>query len=479
MPYTEFTCRAGGSNLNAGTFSGSGEEGVNPLLVFDSGRFIAIGRTYLTPAASGDPRTLGIQTGCFVSMYSTVAPTETGLYFGRVISMTASSVLIHHLHCAGLQANVPTGATATSMRVGGAWAGPTGNIYFPFNLTSGAQLRNVNNSPMRINFKNDKTYQMYVGIVANVIGPVTYQGYNSTFGDYGRATILGPTASGNFHMVAMGGAQQYITDFNIYNNGSAGTANYILLGPMVAERVLVSGSRGNGIGSTTNPITCIECVAIDCNTTNTASQGGFLTTVNGSNFIRCVAIRNNRYGWYATRSITMMNCISYRNTEAGCGILAGAASNYVFKNCDFFLNRTDGIKNLTTANGTHFHVESCRFIDNSGAAVNFSGVVFGQQLNMYNCYIGSGVFGNLHGFSSPQTGFFNANIVGLTYYPLDYSPWVDASGGNFTSVSAICRDAGYSNYPTGLTSMFTGTMSYDSVGAGKLKSNILSRRGEI
>lgn len=479
MPYTEFTCRSGGNNLNAGTFSGLGEESVNPLLVIDSGTWVLASRTWTLPVASGDPRSIGIATGCFVSIYTTLTPPTTGAYIGRVSSMTATTVVIVPLHCAGLAANISTTAASSTMRVGGAWAGPGGINYFPFNLTSGAQLRNVNNNPTRINFKNNQTYTMATGIVANQTGPITYQGYTSVFEDKGRATIQGPTASGNFTMVSMGGAQQYITDFNIYNNGNAGTATFQLLGPMVAERILVSGGRANGIGSTTNPITCIDCIVIDCNSSNTASVGGFNTSVNGCTYIRCVSVRNNRYGWYATRQITLLNCISYRNTEAGCGILAGAAANYMFKNCDFFLNRTDGIKNLTIANGTHMHIENCRFIDNSGAAVNFSGVVLGQLLNMYNCYIGSGVFGNLNGFSSPQTGYFVPNIVGLQYYPLDYSPWADASGGNFTSVSAICRDAGYSNYPTGLTNMFTGTISYESVGAGSMRSNILMRRGEI
>jgi len=479
MPFTEFTCRSGGSNLNAGTFSGSGEEGVNPLLVFNSGRFIAIGRTYIVPAASGDPRTLGIQTGCFVSMYSTVAPSETGLYFGRVISMTASSVLIHHLHCAGLQASVPTGATATSMRVGGAWLGPTGNNYFPFNLTSGSQLRNVDNNPMRINFKNDRVYNMFVGIVANFIGPVTYQGYANTFGDKGRATIQGPTTSGNFHMVAMGGAQQYMADFNIFNNGNAGTATYGLLGPMVAERILVSGIRGNGIGSTTNPMTCIECVAVDCNTTNTAAQGGFNFAVNGVTCIRCVAVRNSRHGFYTTRQMSLINCISYLNTECGVSVLAGAAANYYFKNCDFYLNRLHGAQSLTTANATHLHFENCNFVDNSGAAVNFSGVTQGHMVQMYNCMVGSGIYANLHGTTGPQTGYFVATINNLNSYGLDISPWVYATGGNFTPTSALARDSGYCIFPTGLTHLFVNTSCFEHIGATAMRSNIMMRRGEI
>jgi hypothetical protein len=65
----EFTCRAGGSNLNAGTLDGSAEAATTPLVTYTAGSFDAATNVF-TPA-SGNPVSDGVAVGHWLSLVDT------------------------------------------------------------------------------------------------------------------------------------------------------------------------------------------------------------------------------------------------------------------------------------------------------------------------------------------------------------------------------------------------------------------------
>lgn len=69
MAYTNFTCRSGGSNLNAGALDGVGEASTAPLVTYTNGGWNS-GTGVFTPA-SGNPVAAGVAAGQFVSLFPT------------------------------------------------------------------------------------------------------------------------------------------------------------------------------------------------------------------------------------------------------------------------------------------------------------------------------------------------------------------------------------------------------------------------
>ncbi len=69
MPFTEFCCRSGGSNLYAGTLDGAAEPSTTPLVSYADGGFNS-GTGVFTPA-SGNPSSAGVVAGQWASVYPT------------------------------------------------------------------------------------------------------------------------------------------------------------------------------------------------------------------------------------------------------------------------------------------------------------------------------------------------------------------------------------------------------------------------
>src|SRR5437667_2887639 len=127
--FTNFACRASGSNLNAGTRTGNTTvPGTAAALTYASGTWVQ--STGVFTVASGNPSTDGLVAGDFASVYpdaATVTP-----FVGRVTASSATTITV------SLTAKMGTapvdGTTNTTLKIGGAWKGPNGTSAFPFNL---------------------------------------------------------------------------------------------------------------------------------------------------------------------------------------------------------------------------------------------------------------------------------------------------------------------------------------------------------
>ena len=91
MAYTEFCCRSGGSNLNAGTRLGdSTEPGTSASLTYANGTWVA--STGVFSIAIGNPVTDGVAVGDFASVYAN-GSTVTG-FVGRVTARDTTTITV-------------------------------------------------------------------------------------------------------------------------------------------------------------------------------------------------------------------------------------------------------------------------------------------------------------------------------------------------------------------------------------------------
>ena len=139
MAFTEFCCRSGGSNLNAGTRTGnSTEPGTSADFTYASGSWVS--STGVFTVASGNPSTDGVAVGDFASVYADGASVTT--LVGRVTAVSSTTVTVSTTAKTGTTTD---GTSNRTLRIGGAWQGPNGASGFPLNFLTNAC---TNSSPL-------------------------------------------------------------------------------------------------------------------------------------------------------------------------------------------------------------------------------------------------------------------------------------------------------------------------------------------
>jgi len=451
---TEFCCRSGGSNLNAGTRNGSATEPGT------SADFTYLGGAYASgvfTVASGNPLSDGVAVGDFASIYIP-GSTVTG-FVARVTARTATTITVSTSIKAG---TAPANGTC-DLKIGGAWQGPNGAVAFPFGFFQGTATDITGNLP-RVNFKNDQTYSITTTMVHGTIGPADFQGYTTTYGDLGRATVDGGTLGAAYVLLTVNSSgvdRNRLIDFNFENNGQTGTADGV---SCTSDRFLflrcsVQNVRGNGFLAGL----AVECEARNCNQNNSTSAGGFRAgAANIGTFIRCIShhhSQGNGVGFYdQSGNTSYINCIAANNGQYGFYFNNLTASVRLL-NCDAYSNGQDGVR-VITGSGPVF-MENCNFTDNGGIAVNRpSGTA---TILMFNCGLGSGSAANA-GLTSPAVGCYTADNVFM--YPANAVPWVNPTTGDFRINLAEAKNAGRGNFTqVALGGSFTGTVGYPDIGA--------------
>lgn len=454
MAFTEFCCRSGGSNLNAGTRTGnSTEPGTAAFKVYVSGSWVQATRTF-TPAGGANPTTDGIAVGDFVSVYpdaATVSP-----YVARITTVGATTFVTSATAFSG---TAPVdGVTNTSAAIGGAWKGPNAAEAFPIGFVTAALTDASINYP-RINFKNDATYSITAATTA-AAGPAVYQGYTSAYGDLGKATIDGTIVGASFILLT-GGNDTVLADIIGQNNGTTGSATGISWNATrcIAIRCVVNNVRGLGIvcGATG---TLIQCEAYACNLSNTASIAGISTI--GGTLVRCISHDNagsNSSGFISSGSASaaLIGCIA--DTNGAKGFLNTATGKTTWIGCDAYNNGSDGLACTTTAN---VHIENCNFIKNGGWGILFTTATFRLGF-ILNCGFGAGTQVNTSGTVTLAFGVVESGSV---TYAADVTPWVAPTTGNFSVNLPAAINAGIGSF-TETQASYTGTVGFPVIGAAQ------------
>lgn len=451
--YTNFCCRTGGSNLNSGTRNGSTTEpGVAPDFTYASGSWVQSTRTF--SVASGNPSTDGVAVGDFVSVYAD-GSTVTG-YVARVTAVTSTTIVTSATVLAG---TVPTDGTSNrTLRVGGAWLGPTGATPW-LDTFPAAGMTNVSGDLVRVNLKNDQTYSITANITLGSGDVPIIQGYTSAYGDGGRFVIDGGTSGASYILLTIGAsaATTIVVDGEFKNNGATGSAVGISQGAssLSLVRVVVRDVRGTGVSCTT-AARLSECEIYGCNQSNTANMGG-LTAASSLVLDRVMIHDNTGSNSFGARltgatAVSITGSVFDSNGTIGGLITTSASSSILVGRSDFYNNGGPG----ASFTGAFPRVESCNFVKNGTF-----GVVAGAAtlVSLLNCGYGSGTQVNTSGATSG-----NVEETGAVTYASGVTPWVDPANGDFRINLPAAKGTGRGSYLQ-TASGYAGMVSTPNIGA--------------
>lgn len=455
MAFTNFCCRSGGSNLNAGTLTGNTTEpGTGASFTYASGTWVA--GTGVFTVASGDPSGDGVAVGDFASVYAD-GSTVTG-FVGRITARDTTTITVSLTAKSG---TAPADGTNTrTLKVGGAWLGPNAASGFPLNFAA-TTMTNSAGDITRVNFKNDATYSITAAMTHDLDGPVVLSGYTSSYGDGGRASVDGGTSGASYVLLTMGTSfgnnWGVFEDFILANNGATGSANAFesRTGHLRIHRVVCHDVRGSGFSGFQN-VYLSECEAYACNQSNTSSKGGFEGIYNGARLDRCIAHDNagsNTAGFISNGNTLFTHCIADTNGNVG---FSCPSSNSRFEHCDAYNNTSHGID---VSASTFISITNCNLVKNGGWGINrTSGVQFGHVMN---CGFGSGTQANTSGNIDSLQSVVETGTVN---YAADVTPWVDPANGDFRINLATAINAGRGSF-TQTAASYAGAIGYPDIGA--------------
>jgi hypothetical protein len=450
VAFTEFYCNAStGSNMNGGS-----DENGSPSYTHTNGGWNS-GTGVYTPT-SGDPSASGVTVGQFAHVFTDGSTTPTRI--ARVTAVNSTTITLSTT--AGSGTAPTTAGSGISINVGGAWKGPTGASGFPLNFVT-ALLTDASANPPRVNLKNNATYSITSAITRSGTD-VRFQGYTSSAGDGGKATLDGGTAGASYTLLTLSGARNHLVDLIFQNNGATGSSAGLTISASSAflERVVVNSVRGTGFNLTGSPI-LTECEAYSCNQSNTASSGGFVASGTFAFCSRCVAhdcAGSNNWGFLLVANhLALVDCIADTITGRGFGTTANGVM--ALRNCVAYSSGSSGFVN--TGGAGVFWLENCQFVSNSGYGVE------GPGATSNNVIVSTCAF---YSNTSGQTNAVNASLV-TGSVTLTGSPFVAASTGDFdlnstAGAGAACRGAGRGNF-TQTQASYTGTLSYPDIGASQ------------
>lgn len=455
MSLTEFCCKSGGSNLNAGTRTGSSAEpGTSADFTYASGSWVAA--TGVFTVASGDPLSDGVAVGDFASVYAD-GSTVTG-FVGRVTARDAATITVSLSAKSG---TAPTNGTSNrTLKIGGAWAGPSGSVKFPLEFAEGA-MKNSAGDPVRINFKNGSTYSISLAAtLGSAQSQTQWEGYTSSYGDLGKAIFDFGTTNGSA-MITLGAASQVvIADIVVLNTASASFAyGFQANGACVLVRCV---AKARTIGFRTNGGLLIECEAYECGPSVSTANAGF--DVQGGTLLRCIAHDCLSHGFIAASTeVALINCIA--DSNSGYGLLLNLTQQSMIVSCDFYNNTLGGVFHTLSTVAFAAQIHSCNFIKNGGWAIDSTNSL--SRMDVMSCGFGAGTQANTSGNVSSNV---TAKVSGSVNYASDVTPWSDPASGDFRITLATAKAAGrgaFCQYPSG----YAGTVGYPDIGSAQSRGS--------
>lgn len=443
MPFTEFFCQGTGNNLNSGSTNRDTPDYTSTNGNWNSGTGVFI-------PTSGDPRNF-VSVGDFASVYLDAA--TTAVYIALVTAVTSTSITVSTTVKSGTAPT--TGATGISMRVGGAWSGPSEANGWPLNTITGL-LKNTAGYTPRINFKNDVIYRIsaQISVVTTTAADLMIQGYTNNIGDKGKAIFDGGTTGPSYILFLLGPGIKFI-DCIFQNNGSTGgfhgvqgVGNKILMLRCVFRNFRGDGYQHGGNGMVES------CEFYNNNLSNHPLNSGF----RGGNVaivLNCVMF-NNYNGMNGTcTNGYFSNCIIYKNQNCGF-LLTGQQTLIVLNQCDFYSNIGDAMKLISSGNAdSSIYLDKCNYYNHPG----YAGIGSGQSQGFFTrtnyCGYGLNASGNLDRFDELSLAEEFNNI----YY--NEMVWADPENGDFRLTNQTFAGIAIDRFAQ------TNTIGYQDIGAAQ------------
>lgn len=447
--FTEFCCRSGGSNLNAGSRSGSSTEpGTSADFTYASGSWVA--STGVFTVASGNPSSDGVAVGDWASVYPDGS--TTAVFIGRVTARTTTTITVSLTVKGG---TAPTDGTSNrTVKIGGAWAGPSGGTAFPFGIVNTA-MQNLSSNPVRVNMKNDQTYSLTAGISVTSGVPAYIAGYTTSYGDLGRTIFDGGTSGASYSLWTLGATagSMRLEAFEFRNNGATGSTAGVTISNTSSSFVqcVFHDFQGSGLNGS-SAVTLVECEFYLCNKSNTANLGGI--SVTGAVCMRRTIFHDNtgtnNQGAYVngSSSAQISHCI-FDSNGTSAGLRLGASANAIVENSDFYNNVGPGI----LIGGGFNYVDNCNFFKNGTYGISGSS----GHVQVYNSTYGSGTQAN----GSGTISMASYDEGSPTTYASGGLPWIDAPNGDFRNSASTAGRGSFLQTQSG----YAGTTFNDTVGA--------------
>lgn len=454
--FLEFYCQNNGSNLNSGNDTNAAAKYSTTNGNWSTTTLQFIPTDGSTPADTVKP-------GDFVSIYADGA--TVGGYIARVESVAGGvngAIQIKSGITAGTAPS--TSATARSLKCGGAWKGPSGSNQWPMSMPIDG-LISVEGYHPRMNFKNDQTYSMSVGMT---VGggfnneTIVYQGFRDVPGDggvaifdWGGAAVTGisfPNANQTFSCALY-------ADFEFKNTGSSNTLGN---GGGIFWRCCFHDSNQQ-LFSVASSTFFYECEFYRGCLTITSNTGWIFG--GGATCIRCYFHDATTAAPFIAFSCVCFECIFDTNPYAALRVFD--SNNYAayinFFNCTFYKCATafllDGLatfgKRLFGANN---------LVVNCGTFVSYGGTTLNQPNPGWSMtFFNTGFYG-LQGLVFPVIAGLRGAFQSIGEMHYSSNPLVSPDTGDFRLVNPGAIGSGRGNFmQTGLSK--TGTVSYPDIGA--------------
>jgi len=468
--WTDFYVQAGGDNLNAGSTATNGA-----AFTYAGGTFVRA--TGVFTNVTGNPLSDGVAVGDFASIYTTSGATKA-TFVARVTGRTSSTITVNLTDIAGDVTSVSETALASTCKVGGAWAGPSGSVWFPLDFVAGT-LKDASGHRPRVNIKGDgddttADYSVTAGGTVAQQGIVQWQGYTTTKGDGGRAVIDGGTGTAYYTFLTITGPlNQYVDLIFAHNGGSSTGADGVFINTaetgMFRCVIHDMGRSGVRIASRSH---LVQCEGYANNKANvTGGFGSFVLQGDGCVAFRCIAHDNvgtNADGFSCSGS-QIIECISDTNGRYGFGDGGDKSNCYI--SCDAYNNVNDGFRLGTGSGSMLIHVENCNAVKNGtgGTGYGFHFMDATSTGIFYNCGMGRGTQANTTGDYSSLLG---ADIKLLDLgsgsadggYANNVTPWTDPANGDFRINLAAAKNVGRGTFTV---SSVDSVMAYPDIGAAQ------------
>lgn len=455
MAFTEFFCDpVNGDNLNAGTLDGTTGPAATPVAVFTGGDWS--GSINFTLPVGADATEVVIGRFASVCHDGDTTPTLNQFLVGRISAYNSGTRQVSIIAVSQSRlGTVPAAGTGNrTLRIGGRWRGPNGAEAFPFGFVAAAMTNNAGNAP-RVNLKAGTAYAITAAMTHSLAGPVVFQGYTTTPGDGGQATVSGPGTGASFVLLTLTGGNLTLRDLIFDATGFvSGTSAGVSLSTSagLAERCVVIGSRANGFVTGVSSVRLVECETYSFGAA--ANSFGFDLN-NGGSCVRCIAhdaavVGNGgfRLGGAASAS----GCIA--DTLTGVGFNFSQASGGTVRNCVAYNCSSHGVS--VTAAGLAV-VENCLLVSNGGYGVSAGSTVPPRLI----C---NAFYGNTSGLTMGAVD--ESGSVTLTA-----DPFMAAATGDFrlnatTGGGVAAKAAGRGSFLQTQTG-YTGTVGYPDIGTAQ------------
>lgn len=442
MAYTEFYCQNGGSNINAGSTNSN-----TPIKTYTHGNWTQ--STGVFTVTDGTNPSLSISVGDWVAVMVDGATVAASISRVSAVQNANNGTITANTNVVGTK---PANQTGTATLVdGGAFRGPNGASGFPFTLTNWGNNKDSTAHMVRCNLKNDQTYSMTAGISISAGTTHEIEGYSSSTGDNGKATIDGGTSTAT--VIAAGGTGTTFKNIIFKTSFGSGSNNLVTTAQTAVTflRCVFTGSRNAALAVSTANCHVYESEFYSNPTGIFASAA--------TDIFRCFIHDGTNGISLTTGGMTVRQCVIANHSAIGLGISGTSNSgSIIINNVDFYNNTSDAIQ-VATGNVNHIWIENCNFIKNNGAAINNISVVNAGYV--YNCGYGAGTQAN----GSADT-LNNLSQSGTVTYASNVTPYNAPTTGDFTNILPAAQGVGRGHFEEN-DGTNTGTVGYPDIGAAQ------------